>query len=203
MEKNNSFDVGVKRPQITVRDLIDTGVFTALIFLICMLIMPIGFIPILMPLYCVLIPWAAGIPWMVFSVRVKHFGPVLLMSLLLGILLFVTGMGLWPVPVAAAGGIGAELLRRRRNYTSLGWHCAAHAVFSIWCFGSFIPLIFFPELWAQDNIAYGVEFIESVKSVTRVWMTPVLITLCIVFGWAGGYLGGRMLKKHFRRAGVV
>ena len=58
-------------------------------------------------------------------------------------------------------------------------------------------------LWAQDNSACGAEFIESVKSVTRVWMIPVLITLCIVFGWAGGYLGGKMLKKHFRRAGVV
>ncbi|MCR4554903.1 MAG: MptD family putative ECF transporter S component [Succinivibrionaceae bacterium] len=203
MKKIDTSDISSKQPFITVRDLIDTGIFTALIFLICILIMPIGFIPVLMPFYCVFIPLASGIPWMLFSVRVKHFGPVLLMSVLLGILLFITGMGMWPVPVAAAGGFMAELIRRRRNFTSLRWHCAGHAVFSIWCFGSFIPLIFTPDSWSEASAAYGPEFIESVKSVAQLWMAPVLIVACVVSGWAGGLAGSKMLKIHFLRAGIV
>lgn len=79
--------------RINGKDLINVGIFTAIATVIMMLIMPIGFIPILMPLYCVFIPLICGIPWMLFITKVDKFGLIFIMSILLGLILMLTGMG--------------------------------------------------------------------------------------------------------------
>ena len=205
MEKNNSFDVGVKRPQITVRDLIDTGVFTALIFLICMLIMPIGFIPILMPLYCVLIPWAAGIPWMVFSVRVKHFGPVLLMSLLLGILLFVTGMGYLGAPLIVIAGLIADLVARSGGYKSFKKTVISNGFMSLWVCANYFPILVTADSYRKSLIegGFSAEYADSLFRAINTKTIAVLVIVCFIFGMIGAVLGKKAVKKHFEKAGIV
>ena len=56
------------------RELINIGIFTAIIFIITMAVMPLGFIPVLMPLHCMaffMIIWfiSASYPQSLFMLR--------------------------------------------------------------------------------------------------------------------------------------
>ena len=57
----------------------------------------LGFIPIFMVLICGIIPLVAGIPYMLYLTRVKKFGMITIMGLLVGIIMFVTGMGYFSI----------------------------------------------------------------------------------------------------------
>ena len=191
------------KSRISGKDLINVGIFTAIIFIITMLVMPIGFIPVLMPLYCVIIPLVAGIPWMLFVSKVRHFGLILIMSLLLGVCLMLTGMGWYAMPVCLISGLISELIVKKGDYKSAKLDMFAHGFFCIWLFGSYIPLIFMADEYWATNADYGEEFITSAKNLFQLWMAPVLIVCCIVFGIIGGWLGLKMMKKHFVKAGIV
>lgn len=192
-----------KTNRIGGKDLINIGIFTAVIFIITMLVMPIGFIPILMPLYCVIIPLVGGIPWMLFVTKIRHFGMILIMSILLGICLMLTGMGWYALPVCAVSGLISELIVRKGKYKNAKLDVLAHGVFCVWLFGSYVPLIFMADKYWEVNADYGAEFIETAKNLFQLWMAPVLIVCCIGFGVLGGFLGLKIMKKHFVKAGIV
>lgn len=189
--------------KIGSEDLINIGIFAAVIATITLLISPIGFIPYLMPLYCVFIPLLSGIPFMLFMTRVRKFGMITIMSILMALFLFLTGMGLYTLPLVLVTGTVADVMVKLGHYRSLRLSIAACAVFSLWCFGSFIPLIFMPDTFWADNPEYGEEFINSARGVFQKWMAPVLMLSCLVFGAMGGLAGSRVLKKHFLRSGML
>lgn len=189
--------------RINGKDLINVGIFTAIILVIMMIIMPIGFIPVLMPLYCVFIPLICGTPWMLFITKVNKFGMVLIMSILLGLVLMLTGMGWYALPLCLISGLLAELILKKGNYKSSKLDIIAYGVFSIWCFGSFVPLIFMADKYWSDNASYGEDFISSAKQVFQLWTAPVLILSCFLFGLLGGWIGLKLMKKHFVKSGIV
>lgn len=184
-------------------DLINIGVFTAIMAVITLIVIPIGFLPVLMPLYCVFIPLFSGIPFMLFVTRVKKFGMITIMSILMALFLLCTGMGWYTLPLALITGFIADGLVKAGNYSSLKLSIAACSVFSLWCFGSYIPLIFMADQFWAENAQYGEEFINDSKDIFRLWMAPALIACCLVFGALGGVIGGRVLKKHFIRSGIL
>ena len=57
----------------------------------------IGFIPIFIPLISVMVLLVGGIPMMLFFSKIKKFGMLTISSVLIGILMLVTGMGYWCV----------------------------------------------------------------------------------------------------------
>ena len=57
----------------------------------------IGFISIFIPLISVMVLLVGGIPMMLFFSKIKKFGMLTISSVLIGILMLVTGMGYWCV----------------------------------------------------------------------------------------------------------
>ena len=51
------------KQKIQPKDLITTGIFTAIMFVICMGVAMLGYIPIFIPLLSVLVPLVGGIPF--------------------------------------------------------------------------------------------------------------------------------------------
>ena len=74
------------------KDLINIGIFTAIYFVVIMALAMLGFIPIFMPTYSVLMPLLGGIVFMLFLTKVRKFGMVWIMTIIMGILMWLTGM---------------------------------------------------------------------------------------------------------------
>ena len=50
---------------------------------------------------------------------------------------------------------------------------------------------------------YGDAFADALYAITPDWMFFVLVALCVVGGILGGLLGAKVLKKHFKKAGMA
>lgn len=185
------------------KDLINIGVFSAIYFAIVMIIAMLGYIPIMMPLLCVIAPILCGIPFMLFMTKVKKFGMIWIMGAIMGIMMMLTGMGYYSLLVTSITGLIAELIYKSGNYVSSKKAILTHAVFSIWMWGNFLPLFFNAEKYFSTRQDFGQEYITDLTNLMPIWMCPVLFIACFVFGFFGGILGQRLLKKHFERAGIV
>lgn len=189
--------------KITGKDLLNVGIFAVLIVVLIMPISFIGFVPYLMPLYCVLMPLVAGIPWMLFVAKTNKFGPVFLLGLLLSLLLMLTGMGWYSIPLTVVSSLIAELILKKGQYQSAKHAVWAHAIFSLWVFGSFIPLFFMADRYWANASSYGEDYIRAAKAIFQPWLAPIMVAACILFGYLGGLLGKKLMHKHFEKAGLV
>lgn len=191
--------------RIEAKDLINVGIFTVLYFVLSMAVAMLGFIPIFIPLLAVLCPLVGGIPFMLFLTRVKKFGMITIMSIVLGILMAVGGMGIMALPISIVTGLCADLICRSGKYASANKCLLGYGVFSIWVVGNFLPIYMNREGYAANLITsgYGAEYADALMRMMPGWYLPVSVVVCFVCGILGGLIGRALLKKHFIRAGIA
>lgn len=192
------------KQRIQAKDLINVGIFTAIMFVVCMGVAMLGYIPIFIPLLSVLVPLVGGIPFMLFLTKVKKFGMVTIMSILIGILIGLMGMGVWVIVVAPVSGILADLIFKSGGYASAKKSILGYGVFSVWVIGNFIPIVVTRNNYFDMLVSgYGREYAETLMGYIPDWSLIPLLGACFVFGLLGALLGRALLKKHFVRAGIV
>lgn len=189
--------------RLSGKDLINVGIYSAIYFLIIMALAMLGYIPIMMPMLCVIGPIAGGIPFMLFLTKVKKFGMILIMSTIMGIMMALTGMGLYTIPVAIVSGLIAELVWKSANYSKSGSSLLVCGFFNIWMWGNFIPLFINPTGYFSTRAEFGADYETALTSLLPPIMCPVLLVTCFVCGIIGGLLGRSLLKKHFIKAGIA
>lgn len=101
------------------KDLINIGIFSAIYFVILFAVAMLGMIPVFLPLLSVIVPILGGIPFMLFLTRVKKFGMIWIMSIIMGIMMLLTGMSWPPLVVSVFSGLLAELVCK----SGKGGHC--------------------------------------------------------------------------------
>lgn len=101
--------------KIQAKDLINVGIFTAIMFVVCMAVAMLGYIPIFIPLLTVFVPIVGGIPFMLFLTKVKKFGLVTIMATLCGIIMGIMGMGMFALATGSGfWSAGRPALKIRR-----------------------------------------------------------------------------------------
>lgn len=90
--------------KLQAKDLINLGLFTVLYFVLgCCVAIPIGFVLIFLPILGSLWTLITGIPFMLFHTRVKKFGMVTLMAVLMAVLSGLLGKTILKKHFAKAG----------------------------------------------------------------------------------------------------
>ena len=185
--------------KLQAKDLINLGLFTVLYFVIgCCVAIPVGFVPIFLPILGALWSLITGIPFMLFLTRVKKFGMVTIMGILSGLLMGLTGMGFWGVPMGVIFGLLGDLILKSGGYKSAKKSLIGYAVFSLWMVGTYIPMYFMVEdSWASFAASFGEEYADRVMAVMPMWSIILVIAGIFIFAILGGLLGKALLKKHF------
>ena len=105
--------------KLKARDFITIGIFTAILWVVQMVIMYLGFLsPFIVAGYSVLIPIVTGIPMMLYYARIEKFGMLTITSVIVAILLFIFGMGFLGAPICIAAGVIADLIAKSGKYKS-------------------------------------------------------------------------------------
>ena len=105
--------------KLKARDFITIGIFTAILWVVQMVIMYLGFLsPFIVAGYAVLIPIVTGIPMMLYYARIEKFGMLTITSIIVAILLFIFGMGFLGAPICIAAGVVADLIAKSGKYKS-------------------------------------------------------------------------------------
>lgn len=74
-----------KSSRLQGKDLMNIGIYSAIYCVTVTGVAMLGYIPIMMPMLCVLVPLIAGVPFMLFLTKVKKFGMIWIMSIIIGI----------------------------------------------------------------------------------------------------------------------
>ena len=194
MENNN---------RLNAKDLINVGIYTAVCAVICCIVAMTGVIPIMMVLLVVFVPILTGIPYMLFLTKVKKFGMILILNVLMGALMWVTGMSYYALVVGTLSGLIAEFIYRSGNYKSKKLGVLAYAISGIYCWANYFGIFFNAEAYFSTRQNFGQEYIDAVTKMLPVWMCPVLLIVDVICGVIGGCIGTKVLKKHFEKAGIA
>ncbi len=195
----------MNKKSLTVRDLINAGLFSVLTFIVTFLTGMIGFIPILMPF----IPLATGITTgpvnMLYATRIKKAGMLVIQQFLIGFVFLLTGHGFWIVLTSVLCAIVAEFVLAKGGYKSINAARWAFCITSIGVLGSFIPIFIGREQYIQYLIdsGYGKEYAHKMMAALPTWsLLPVMIG-AVIGAYIGCSIGIVILKKHFVKAGMV
>ncbi len=189
---------------IQAKDLINVGIFTAIMFVVTMAAAMLGYIPVFIPLLSVLVPVIGGIPFMLFLTKVKKFGLVTIMAVLIGIVVALMGMGVWVILTAPLFGVLADLVLKSGSYSSVKKSIFGYGIFSMWVIGNFIPIVITRGNYYDMLISgYGREYADTLMGYIPDWSLLPLLAASFVSGLLGALLGRSLLKKHFIRAGIA
>lgn len=191
--------------KLQAKDFITVGVFTAILFVICFAVAMLGFIPIFIPLLSVLVPLISGIPFMLYTTKAQKFGMTTIMGILIGLINLMLGHGIWAIVLGPCAGLMADLIMKSGNYHSMKKNVLSCGVFFVWIIGNYIPIVVSRAQYHEQLVTggYGTEYADALMKLVPDWSLIPLTIAAIVFGVLGGLLGKAMLKKHFRRAGIV
>lgn len=190
--------------KLTTKDLINVGIFTAIYFVVMFTLGMIGFLgPIAMFVGHSLAMLANGIVIALFMARVPKFGGFTILSIILCSAMFLTGHAWYGFGGIILGLIG-DLIARSGNYTSVLRNSLGYAIHSVWYVLPLFPIFF-------DSAGYR-EYMATSMSEEYANDFMNLVTPAVVVGWGGvafivafigGLLGHRVLRRHFKRAGLA
>ncbi|MCR5144913.1 MAG: MptD family putative ECF transporter S component, partial [Lachnospiraceae bacterium] len=151
----------------------------------------------------VICPIIGGIPMMLFYTKVKKFGMITVMTIIIGLYLWITGMGYWPFILGIVCGLIADLIAKSGNYSDFKKIALSHGALNVTIFGCFLPLYLNIDAYFATRSSYGTEYVDALKNIFQPWIMPVLFVAAFVCGIIGAILGKALMKKHFEKAGIV
>ena len=193
---------------IRMKDLVAIGVYTALYFImVAVAAMPVV---LLVPGYSyVFIPVSAalltGTIFMLMVAKVPRFGAITIMGSIMGVFFFIMGRFPGALVVCIAIALLADLLAYFFKYKNKKGLLASFVVFSYSTIGPVIPLFIFPNLYVDEMVEIGRDssYIENVFSSISQNTFLLLIAGILIAAIIGGLFGQKMMKKHFKKAGIV
>lgn len=185
------------------KDLINVGIYSAIYFVIVFVVAMLGVIPVFYPMLTVFVPLIGGIPFMMFLTKVEKFGMIWIMSIIMGIMMLLTGMSYYALAVGVFTGLIAELIYKSGKYKSAVKAVLTYGVFGIWIWGNYLLFFLDRESYYAMRQDLGQEYLLKLSNMLPMWMCPVMLIACIVCGLLGGVFGKKLLKKHFIKAGIV
>lgn len=188
------------------KDLLNVGIFTAVYFVLNLLVAAVlGLIPAVSMLVPFVSSFILGVPMMLYFMKVKKFGMVLITYIVYGVLLALAGVGIYTLVLGIVFALIAELILRLGKYQKPNLAILAFAIASIGANGNVLSMVLASTEYLEGKAAtYGSEYMQLMQSYfSGWWVLPLLALSAFLGGLLGGLLGKSVFKKHFIRSGVL
>lgn len=143
-------------------------------------------------------------PMVLEKIRRMPNSTITMESFLIGLIMVFFGNGYLTMVTGLVGGLLADVILKKADYKSAKSTVLSCGVFSIWVFGNFAPIFLNRESYmVMLTEGYGAEYAATLNTYMPMWIAPILLVACFVFGLVGGMIGKAICKKHFQRAGIA
>lgn len=191
---------------LTVKDLIVIGVFTAILS-VCSMIGGTIFavtptLTFYYPIGAALLP---GPVFLLLMAKVPKRGTLTIIGVLLATIGFVLGMH-WAMCLGGLiGAVLADVIAGLKSYHSKKVNILAYIVYSLGSTGTYLAYFINPEAWAGTMLKNGTtqDYIDAMQSAADWWVLVVMYVGTILVAGISGYIGSKMLKKQFEKAGIT
>jgi energy-coupling factor transport system substrate-specific component len=194
--------------KLSISDLITTGVFSAIYFILVTVatfgsaILIPGYSYVFLPAVAALL---SGSVYMLLAAKVHKFGAITLMGVVMSLYFFISGHFVLSFVPNLVCGVAADLVAKWGNYKNKKHILLSYIVFSFGLTGPVLPMWFMQAQYIANLQARGKS--EAYISAMFQHMTLPTFAVCVgailVCGFLGGWFGQKMVKKHFEKAGIV
>ncbi|MDR1250862.1 MAG: MptD family putative ECF transporter S component [Treponema sp.] len=195
-----------KQKGLSVKNLVTTGIFSAIYFVVFMaggiIFAPNPVLTFYMPLGTALV---CGPVYLLLVAKVPKHGPVVILGIILGLIFFATGMH-WMMNTAfMALGIAADLIAGTRKFMSVRMNILSYVIFALSPVGSYLVFFLDKNGWAGTMLGKGTEqsYIDTMIASGPGWLLPVIVIGTVLAAFISGLIGRALLKKQFEKAGIT
>ena len=190
--------------KLNAKDLINVGIYTAIYLVVFFVIGMLNAIPVLYPLTYFIAPVVTGIPFMLFLTKVDKFGMVSIMGVILAVFWYLMGYTYIPTITYILAGVLSDLVFSFGKYKSFKFDVIGYWIFSCGMIGCAAPMWLMTATYMEQvRVAMGDEYVAGLAKYMPSWMGFAGIGIILVSSIIGAFLGRKMLKKHFERAGIA
>lgn len=192
--------------KLSIRDLVTCGIFIALFFVFFIIggiiFAPNPVLTFLMPASVALL---TGPVYLLLIAKVPKHGPIIILGVIMGLLLFITGMyWLWSIAIVVLS-IAADLIAGAKKFKSIPVNILSFIVFSFNPVGSYMMLWINRDDYFNYLLDKGTtqEYVNTMGATAQWWILPVMILSVILCAWISALIGKALLKKQFKKAGIT
>ena len=191
---------------LSVKDLVTTGIFTALVFVFILIG---GMFFATNPVLTFFMPAGSGLlagpAFLLMIAKVQKRWSLSIMGVVIGILWFVTGMHWAFVLGYLVMAIVADFVARAGKYRSKKLNSLAYILFSLGSTGTYILFFVDPNGWAQTMLGNGTEqsYIDTMQATANTGILVAMFAAVLITSAISAFVGCKLLKKQFEKAGIT
>lgn len=203
-QRESTATTATKR-KLTARDFVNVGIFTVLYFFVTFLGGCVGMASPAMMLAGFAVAIAVdGTIIMLYLAKTPIFGAMTTLGLILGILMVLTGHFWGTVVLTTLLGLAADAIAASGNYRSRVRNIIGYGVFTAWFIGPFLPIFINSDAYfKQMDQQMGADYSASMAQLFTPGVTVLFALVGVAIGLLGGWIGTRLIDKHFAKAGMV
>lgn len=191
---------------LSVKDLVTTGIFTALVF-VFIFVGSIFFAP--NPVLTFFMPAGGGLlagpAFLLMIAKVQKRWSLSIMGVVICIIWFVTGMH-WAMALGyLVMAIVADFVAGAGKYRSKKLNSLAYILFSLGSTGTYILFFVDPNGWAQTMLGNGTEqsYIDTMQATANTGILIAMFAAVLITSAISAFVGCKLLKKQFEKAGIT
>ena len=191
---------------LSVKDLVTTGIFTALVFVFILIG---GMFFATNPVLTFFMPAGSGLlagpAFLLMIAKVQKRWSLSIMGVVIGILWFVTGMHWAFVLGYLLMAIVADFVAGAGKYRSKKLNSLAYILFSLGSTGTFILFFVDPNGLAQTMLGNGTEqsYIDTMQATANTGILVAMFAAVLITSAISAFVGCKLLKKQFEKAGIT
>ncbi len=191
--------------KLKIKDLVTIGIFFVIYFVLMFTIGMMGIVPILFLIYPTVLGIVCGTVIMLFMAKIGKPWALFILGMLSPLIMFAMGHSYIVPTVSFVFVLLAELIARKGNYKSFKYNAIAYGFFNCWICSSLSQMLLAKEKYMAVHESAGMDPTYFAKfEALMSWSTMGLVVLgAFVGGLVGAFIGKKMLKKHFEKAGIV
>ncbi|MDO5718416.1 MAG: MptD family putative ECF transporter S component [Tissierellia bacterium] len=189
---------------LEIKDLITIGIFSVIYIFIIFVVGMLGTIPILFLFYPAFIALVAGIVIMLFMAKVPKKWALFILATIPAILFVIFGHTYFLLIHAILFNLIAEFIFRKGEFKSFKHNAIAYAFMSLSGLGGPMQMLFVRDKYFEIlSQAASEEYILLVERLITYPNMLIMYLLTFVAAIAGAFIGKKILKKHFVKAGII
>ena len=191
---------------LSVKDLVTTGIFTALVFVFILIG---GMFFAINPVLTFFMPAGSGLlagpAFLLMIAKVQKRWSLSIMGVVIGIIWFVTGMHWAFVLGYLLMAIVADFVAGAGKYRSKKLNSLAYILFSLGSTGTYILFFVDPNGWAQTMLGNGTEqsYIDTMQATANTGILVAMFAAVLITSAISAFVGCKLLKKQFEKAGIT
>lgn len=193
--------------KLQTRDFISVGIFSLIYAAVAFVVGGLAqMTPITFPFMPMVVALFTGTVFMLYVAKIPKRGAIIILGIIAGILLLITGMFWMMSAFFIVLGIIADFICASGQFKSFKKNMAAYCLFALSPMGAYVPMAVMPAQFAEfmnkkGDISSFAGVIDAIGA--QWWVIPLILLGTVLCALAGGYIGKKLLKKHFEKAGIV